>query len=188
MHHLGLDPAYTRVPRSVFLSQDNNREPHVVASHLAALFYPKRPSHSSTNIPTLARSWKGKEIHPSDWLTCVDHLYYLTSGADYFEWRFSWSPAWNVVGKHARFNRPLVERSEGYLRKAFGLQDSEAIPPVRPQSSPLMNCLELISFLLSLWPFISGMEISGNSAQRRTSNALSLSPNLHSRWRGFRKP
>jgi hypothetical protein len=57
-------------------------------------------------------------------------MYYLTSGVEVFEWRFAWSPAWNSVGRHVRFNRELVERSEGYLRRAFGLEEGEEVPPV----------------------------------------------------------
>ncbi|KAJ2924268.1 hypothetical protein H1R20_g12817, partial [Candolleomyces eurysporus] len=128
--HLGLDPTYTRVPARVRRDPNNHNDDHIVFAQLAALVYPRQPLEPTSNFPIMMSSRHGKDLHPDEQaVTCIDRMYYLTSGVEPFEWRFSWSPAWNNVGKHVKFNRDLVERSEGYLRRAFGLEEGEEVPP-----------------------------------------------------------
>lgn len=138
IRHLGLDPSYTRVPGSTRKSQDKNDD-HVVFASLAALVYPpttEGQQKSSFSLPASgypvleAGRLSSHKRSPEDKLTCFDFLYYATSGAESFEWNYPWSPAWNQVGRHVRFNWWMVERSEGYLRRAFGLDKDQAIPPV----------------------------------------------------------
>lgn len=137
IRHLGLDPSYTRVPGSTRKSQDKNDD-HVVFASLAALVYPpttEGQQKSSFSLPASgypvleAGRLSSHKRSPEDKLTCFDFLYYATSGAESFEWNYPWSPAWNQVGRHVRFNWWMVERSEGYLRRAFGLDKDQAIPP-----------------------------------------------------------
>lgn len=129
--HLGLDPSYTRVPARVRRDPNNPNDDHIVFAQLAALVYPRDPLEPITNFPIMMSSrQRQKGLRPDERLTCVDRMYYMTSGVEVFEWRFSWSPAWNAVGKHVKFNQGLIERSEGYLRRAFGLGAVEPIPPV----------------------------------------------------------
>ncbi|KAJ2917767.1 hypothetical protein MD484_g2673, partial [Candolleomyces efflorescens] len=128
--HLGLDPSYTRVPARVRKDPNNANDDHVVFAQLAALMYPRDPLEPLSNFPIMTSSRRGgKEVGPGGNLACIDRMYYLTSGAEVFEWRFAWSPAWNSVGRHVRFNNDLVERSERYLRRAFGLEEGEEVPP-----------------------------------------------------------
>lgn len=132
LEHLGLDPSYTRVPGWSRRTQNERTESHVVFSQLAAAVYPRRPRGSPNEYPLMEASRRGKTSHrasPDERLTCFDTLYYATSGAEIFEWRFGWSPAWNKVGRHVLFNEVLVDRSREYLRTAFGLEAGEEIPP-----------------------------------------------------------
>lgn len=131
IRHLGLDPSYTRVPNFARMKPGESEDDHVLFSKLAAVAYPKRPYVDTAEYPLMSHSpYRQHRLAPDEKLTCFDTLYYATSGADVFEWRFSFSPAWNSVGRHVLFNRRLVERSKGYLRQAFGLGKREEIPPV----------------------------------------------------------
>jgi len=93
VHHLGLDVSYTRVPR-VTRKLDEN---HVVFSQLAATIYPVHPLVSPLSLPRFATSPLGHSSSPDEKLSCFDFLYYVTSGVDLYEWRFSWSPAWQTI-------------------------------------------------------------------------------------------
>lgn len=131
IQHLGLDPSYTRVPNFARMKPWESEDDHVLFSKLAAIAYPKRPYIDTGEYSLMSQSpQRQHRLRPDEKLTCFDTLYYATSGADVFEWRFSFSPAWNSVGRHVLFNQGLVERSTGYLRRAFGLGERDSIPPV----------------------------------------------------------
>ncbi|KAJ3523233.1 hypothetical protein NMY22_g11534 [Coprinellus aureogranulatus] len=130
IRHLGLDPSYTRVPNFVRMKPHEPDDNHVSFSKLAAVIYPKRPYIDASQYPLMAQSpLRQHRLPPDERLTCFDTLYYATSGADVYEWRFSFSPAWNSVGQHVLFNREFVERSSEYIRRAFDLEYLEEIPP-----------------------------------------------------------
>ena len=71
----------------------------------------------------------GHSLPPDEHLSCFDHLYFTTSSDKLFEWEAPWSPAWNLIGKHVRFNDELVDITKGYLSRAFNISEGE-IPPV----------------------------------------------------------
>jgi len=130
VHHLGLDVAYTRVPRLTRLKPQNSGENHVVFSKLAATIYPVRPIISPKSLPRFARSPLGLSLSPDDKLACFDFLYYGTSGVDVYEWRFSWSPAWQSIGRHLKFTQPMLDLAQEYLRRAFLVHESDnELPP-----------------------------------------------------------
>ena len=128
VHHLGLDVAYTRVPR---LTRLKPQDDHVVFSQLAATIYPVRPLVSPQSLPKFAPSPLGHSLSPDEKLTCFDFLYYSTSGVDVYEWRFSWSPAWQSIARHLKFTQPMLDLGREYLRKVFLIDESDyELPPV----------------------------------------------------------
>lgn len=131
VHHLGLDVAYTRVPRQTRLKPFDSEESHVVFSQLAATIYPVDPLISPRNLPNFAPSPLGHSLGPDDKLTCLDNLYYATSGVDVFEWRFSWSPVWRSIAQHLKFTLPMLRLGQEYLRRALQVPESQhELPPV----------------------------------------------------------
>jgi hypothetical protein len=126
IHHLGLDVAYTRVPRETRF-KNNPEENHIVFSQMAATVYPVHPRVSSQSLPGFAPSPLGHRLSPDDKLTCLDFLYYATSGVDVYEWRFSWSPVWQSIARHLKFTQPMLDLGEEYLQKVFEQQE---LPPV----------------------------------------------------------
>ena len=147
VHHLGLDVSYTRVPR-VTRKLDEN---HVVFSQLAATIYPVHPLVSPLSLPRFATSPLGHSLSPDEKLSCFDFLYYVTSGVDLYEWRFSWSPAWQTIARHLKFTQPMLDLSQEYLRRAFLIHESDnELPPVSGRKAfPKNQLLELmVSFSL----------------------------------------
>jgi hypothetical protein len=140
VHHLGLDVAYTRVPLETRLKPHDSEDNHVVFSQLAATIYPVRPLVSPQSLPRFAPSPLGHSSSPDDKLACFDFLYYATSGVDVYEWRFSWSPAWQSIGRHLKFTQPMLDLGQEYLRRVFLLDESYSeIPPVSGHKNLLKN-------------------------------------------------
>ena len=125
VRHLGLDVAYTRVPYGTRFKPHEPEDDHVVFSLLAATIYPVRPIVSAQSLPRFALSHLGHSLSPDDKLTCFDFLYYATSGVDVFEWRFSWSPAWQLIARHLKFTKPMLDLGQEYLRRAFLVDESQ---------------------------------------------------------------
>ena len=131
VHHLGLDVAYTRVPQATLLKPHDPEDHHVVFSQLAATIYPVRPLVSPQSLPRFVPSPLGQSLCPDEKLACFDFLYYATSGVDVYEWRFSWSPAWQSIARHLKFTQPLLDLGQEYLRKVFLVHESHyELPPV----------------------------------------------------------
>ena len=145
VHHLGLDVAYTRVPTATRL-RANPEDDHVVFPQLAAAIYPLRPRVSSQKLPEFAPSPLGRSLSPDHQLTCFDTLYYATSGVDSFEWRFSWSPAWQSIARHLKFTQPMLDLSQKYLRNVFKHQE---LPPVSGRRNSSRFELMVIVFLIN---------------------------------------
>ena len=148
VHHLGLDVAYTRVPQ---VTRWRPEDDHVVFSQLAAAIYPVRPFVSPQSLPRFASSPLGHSLSPDVQLTCFDFLYYATSGVDAYEWRFSWSPAWQSIAQHLKFTQPMLDLGQEYLRKAFLVDESHSeLPPVSGcKVCPINQLLELIVLLIN---------------------------------------
>ena len=138
IHHIGVDPAYTRVPFYTRLTDDPG-EMHVVFSRLAALIY-RSSIFSSASRSRISPSWEhwgdpekepdkfeymapavsGHHRRPESHLSCFDVLYYMTSGAEQFEWRLGFSPVWRSVGRWLRFNARTHALVKEYLDDLFG--------------------------------------------------------------------
>lgn len=151
VHHLGLDVAYTRVPRDTRLKPHDTEDNHVVFSQLAATVYPVRPLVSPQSLPRFAPSPLGHSLGPDEKLTCFDFLYYATSGVDVYEWRFSWSPAWQSIARHLNFTQPVLDLGQEYLRRVFLVHESHhELPPVSGHKTCQRNqLLELIVLLIN---------------------------------------
>lgn len=159
IHHIGVDPAYTRVPFYTRLTDDPG-ELHVVFPRLAALIY-RSSTFSSALRSMISPSWEhwgdpekepdrfehmapavsGHHRRPESHLTCFDALYYMTSGAEVFEWRLGFSPVWRNVGRWLRFNARTHELVKEYLADLFGSSPGHGdhVYPVRICSSVLLN-------------------------------------------------
>ena len=154
VHHIGVDASYTRVPPFTRFSQ-NPEETHIVFSRLAAFIY-RSTSFSSTSRNHIVPGWKhyddpekepgkfeeiapspgGHHKKPEGQLACFDTMYYMTSGAEVYEWRFGFSPVWRTVGRWLRFNSRIEGLAKEYMKKLFGRdQDGPeeydgVVPPV----------------------------------------------------------
>jgi hypothetical protein len=127
LNNLRLDVSYTRVPTSTRHSPNNARDDFIVFSKLVPYIFPHNPLRGHFDF--MSPSPLGHRLPPDEQLSCFDHLYFLTSSDRLFEWEASWSPAWNLIGTHIRFNDELVEIAKGYLSRAFNSNAGE-IPPV----------------------------------------------------------
>ena len=131
VRHLGLDVAYTRLPHETQLKPYEPDDNHVVFSKLAATIYPERPLVSPQSLPRFESSPLGHSLSPDDKLACFDFLYYATSGVDVYEWRFSWSPAWQLIARHLKFTQSMLDLTQEYLRRVFLVHGSDnELPPV----------------------------------------------------------
>ena len=135
LNNLKLDVSFTRVPKSTRHSPNDPHEDFVIFSKLVPYIFPQSPIRESFQFMSAAPT--GHKLPPDEHLSCFDHLYFTTSSDRKFEWEASWSPAWNLVGKHVRFNDDLVEITKGYLSRAFNLSEGEITPPVSPYSKYL---------------------------------------------------
>ncbi|KAF9567935.1 hypothetical protein CPC08DRAFT_626000 [Agrocybe pediades] len=119
--HLKLDISYTRIPTESRVNPSDGNDDHLVFSKLVRYIYPKRPLPPPNGRYTLMeKSPLGHELLPDHHMTCFDFLYYLTSSPETYEWKFSWAPAWTMVGKHLHFTDKMVELATGYLARALG--------------------------------------------------------------------
>jgi hypothetical protein len=150
VRHLGLDVAYTLVPQVTRLKPLEPEDNHVVFSQLAATIYPVRPIVSPQSLPSFAPSPLGHSLSPDDKLACFDFLYYATSGVDVYEWRFSWSPAWQSIARHLKFTQPMLDLGQEYLRTAFSIHESgNELPPVSGRKvCPRNLLLELMALFI----------------------------------------
>ena len=65
---------------------------------------------------------------PDEQVACFDMMYYTAANRPYEWWR-SWSPAWNIVGKYARWAAPLRSRARSAVAKALGIDPRDLMRP-----------------------------------------------------------
>ncbi|RXW21234.1 hypothetical protein EST38_g4627 [Candolleomyces aberdarensis] len=127
---LKLDLSYTRVPAFAFLNPQDEGEMFVSLSALAAAIQPGHPHPGAKNLPLLAESRFGAKMEPDEQLACFDLMFYASTGVREFEFEDRWSPVWNRVGTHLRFNEGLIDLTKEYMRRAFGLAEGGDVPPM----------------------------------------------------------
>ncbi|KAF5321848.1 hypothetical protein D9619_001468 [Psilocybe cf. subviscida] len=120
VRHLGVDASYTRVPEPVRYQPGNKFDEHVVLPRLAAVVYPRNPLIDTDQLKDMTVSPRGHHRRPDKHLTCLDSMYYSTSGSDMFEWRFSWSPVWRTIGRNLAFTPRMQHLGKQYLLNMFG--------------------------------------------------------------------
>lgn len=131
VRHLGVDASFTRVPVDTRFDPSAPEDDHVVIPKLTALVYPRNPNVAPESLQALAASPKGHWLKPDKHLTCFDTLYYATSGSRRFEWEYSWSPAWRMVGRHLLFTDAIKELGQSYLKRALKVTDpGDELPSV----------------------------------------------------------
>jgi len=148
VNHLKLDISYTRAPTEARVNPSDGNDDHLVFSKLVRYIYPKRPLPPPNGRYTLMeKSPMGEELLPDKHMTCFDFLYYATSSPETFEWKFSWAPAWTMVGKHMHFTDRMVELASGYLARAFGAFP-DRLPPVSSNISSFQSLIQGFDFVL----------------------------------------
>ena len=76
-------------------------------------------------------SEKGLSMPPDTHLACFDILYFVTVDSDDpFEWSDPWNVSWRTVGRYMKFRQRLVLLAQAYLRRAFEIPSSSALPQV----------------------------------------------------------
>ena len=119
VRHLGVDASYTRVPTPVRYQPGNQFDEHVVLPRLAAFVYPRDPIIDTDQLQDMTVSPRGHHRRPDKQLTCLDSMYYTTSGSDVYEWRFSWSPVWRNIGRNLPFTTRMQQIGTQYLLNMF---------------------------------------------------------------------
>ena len=124
------DITHTSVPTWTHLSYEGSM--HSDLWELARLSYPQDRQRALDSNPVVHISRDGSEkLPPDEHMLCFDYLYY--SGVkEVREWERDFSPVWHHVGKHLRFNDPILKIADGYIRRAIGgLSEEDPTPPVR---------------------------------------------------------
>ncbi|KAJ2914442.1 hypothetical protein MD484_g5969, partial [Candolleomyces efflorescens] len=131
---LKLDLGYTRVPDFVYLDPGDQKELFTTFPGLAVLVQSGYPHPASTkdDLVVLRESRLGGKgvVRPDERLACFDMLFYTSTGLREFEFEERWSPVWNNVGRHFRFQRDLVDHAKVYILKAFGIEEGGDVPPM----------------------------------------------------------
>lgn len=74
------------------------------------------------------------EVPPDDHVACLDIAYFLIEKSERWDLHDelrAGTGSRKAVGTHMRFQPDVVELSHQYLRKTFGSEPDETIPPVR---------------------------------------------------------
>lgn len=153
VQHLGVDCSYTKFPLSVRLPSANiDNEVFVVLPQLAAAIFPESPSIRPDRQKVFrASNVNGHEKTPDEHLSCFDSLYYASSGVTAFEWEKSWSPAWQMVGRHLYFTREFKRLGQEYVRRALGIKEEQGdIPPVSGTLCAVFQLSEVLPQFIAL--------------------------------------
>ncbi|KAF6765971.1 hypothetical protein DFP72DRAFT_797144 [Ephemerocybe angulata] len=129
---LRVDMSFTRVPKHVYFNASNKDDMHTTFYGLSSIITPGHPHAAAAEgrLAIMHPSRLGKKMKPEERMSCFDMLYYVSTGVREFEFEEPWSPAWARVGKFLRFADGLEGVGLAYVRKAFGLENGEAIPPL----------------------------------------------------------
>ena len=82
------------------------------------------PNVSSAIIP----SPDGNLNLPDEQLLCFDAMYFTSANVG-DEWWRHWSPAWNIVGKYARWAAPIRAMARSAVAKALGIDLKDLMKP-----------------------------------------------------------
>jgi len=183
VHHLRLDPSYTRIPSEARHKPHDHTENWVDFHRIIPYIFPKRPYHPH-DFPIMEASFLGKRISPEDHISCFDIMYYATSSFETFEWQHQWSPAWRHVGRYMHFSDEVVDVTNGYLARAMEVR-GDSIPPVGSLFRDFRYRLVTLIFFCSSSPFMSGEVTSRRRVKKRESpstNVYPLSKSSRRRW------
>ncbi|KAH7340519.1 hypothetical protein B0J17DRAFT_715729 [Rhizoctonia solani] len=131
----GLDISYTPVPETYTLTHGFNPDTYIWSIWgLASLGFTRSrmrvlPDQFRKAFPL--QSNPEQKLEPDETMLCWDTLYYTGvfepyPSIDFFK---DYSPYWSQVGVHMRWKQSLIELANQYLRRHFGLGDTDLIPP-----------------------------------------------------------
>jgi hypothetical protein len=120
---------------------DRDEDIHVLYSFLAHVSFPwgrkqvlsnlpppdpasKHPNVSSAVIP----SPDGNLNLPDEQVLCFDTMYFTSANVG-DEWWRHWSPAWNIVGKYARWAAPIRSMARSAVAKTLGIDPKDLMKP-----------------------------------------------------------
>ena len=120
------DVAYTALPKSSAIINGY----WLSFWTLAKLSFPSpRTRALEEHPPQTPTPGSHAQLPPNEQLLCFDFMYYI-GAQDHDEWWEEWSPAWRMVGRHARWERKLERVAVGYIQRALGVEQGEEVPPV----------------------------------------------------------
>ncbi|KAI0031409.1 hypothetical protein K488DRAFT_52104 [Vararia minispora EC-137] len=121
----GLSISWTTAPPWVKKIPDYEHDRFARFWDLAVLTYPKGRQE---NLGTPQPSRTGATVHPDEHLVCFDYLYYACASTS-DEFIREHSPAWRDVLRYFRWAPRMQEIADGYLRRMFGVAETDPIPP-----------------------------------------------------------
>lgn len=129
------DVAYTALPKSSRIISGY----WVPFWTLAKLgFASRRTAALAENPPQTPAPGSGEHLPPDETLLCFDFMYYV-GAQDNDEWWHEWSPAWRMVGRHARWTRHLQALALGFIQRALGVEENNEIPSVSSRTHVLWH-------------------------------------------------
>ncbi|KDN51561.1 hypothetical protein RSAG8_00106, partial [Rhizoctonia solani AG-8 WAC10335] len=132
----GLDISYTPVPSTHTLTHGSNPDTDMWSIWgLASLGFTRSrarilPDQFRKAFPLQSSS--DQKLEPDETMLCWDNLYYTGVFEPYptLDFFSGYSPCWNQVGIHMRWNQSLVKLANQYLRRHFGIENTtDPIPP-----------------------------------------------------------
>ncbi|CAE6442897.1 unnamed protein product [Rhizoctonia solani] len=126
----GLDVSYTPVPSTFSLTHGTDPDTYMWSIWgLASLGFARSRARVISDQFRKAfplQSSPDQKLEPDETMLCWDVLYYTGvlepyPSLDFFK---DYSPYWSQVGIHMRWNKPLVELANQYLRRHFGIQNT----------------------------------------------------------------
>ncbi|CCM03129.1 uncharacterized protein FIBRA_05250 [Fibroporia radiculosa] len=123
---LQLDISYTRTPEWVKMIPNYEHDQHSTFWSVARFgFSEDRSRYLGNPSPSPHHQ---VTLDPDEQVLCFDYLYYLCAQQS-FEYEYDYAPAWRFVGTYLRWTPRIEDLAASYVRRSFGLLESDATPP-----------------------------------------------------------
>lgn len=88
----------------------------------------RNPLSSEALRETFSSTQTGHTLKPDTQVTCFDYLYWVSTSHE-FEWEQSYSSAWNIVGKYARWSDKIRALARESLSLTLGMPKRDVMRP-----------------------------------------------------------